>query len=172
MNGSGAGRADAGSAGQCVPVVAARGDDAGGVVALWHACGLTRPWNDPAADFAMAVAGATSAVLLHHDAAGLAASVMVGFDGHRGWVYYLAVAPRARGCGLGAGMMAAAEAWLVARGAPKIQFMVRDDNRDVIAFYARLGYETQPVVTIGRRLDGAQPPPGTRPGDGKGHDHR
>src|SRR6188508_1336989 len=89
------------------------------VIALWNACGLTRPWNDPAADFARAIGGSDSAVLLLREGDALAASVMVGFDGHRGWIYYLAVAPERRRAGLGRTMMEAAEAWLRARGAPK-----------------------------------------------------
>ena len=122
------------------------------VVALWRACGLTRPWNDPAADFARAVSGATSAILLQREDGALAASVMVGHDGHRGWVYYLAVAPERRRAGLGRAMMAAAEAWLRARGAPKLQLMVRDTNEAAQAFYEALGLERQPVTTWGRFL--------------------
>lgn len=122
------------------------------VIALWEACGLTRPWNDPAADFARAVAGPTSAILMLHEGGALAASVMVGFDGHRGWVYYLAVAPERRRAGLGRTMMDAAEAWLRARGAPKIQLMVREDNEAALGFYEALGLERQKVVTVGRFL--------------------
>lgn len=126
--------------------------DAGAVIALWRDCGLTRPWNDPARDFALAIEGATSTILLLRDEGGLAASVMAGFDGHRGWVYYLAVAPGRRRQGLGGAMMAAAEAWLRERGAPKIQLMVREDNADALAFYEALGLERQRVVTLGRFL--------------------
>src|SRR4051812_45912829 len=93
--------------------------DAEAGIALWHACGLTRPWNDPAADFARAVSGPASAVLLLREGDELVASVMPGFDGHRGWVYYLAVAPERRREGLGRVMMDAAETWLRSRGAPK-----------------------------------------------------
>ena len=71
----------------------AQTDDANAVIALWRACDLTRPWNDPAADFARATAGSASAVLIAREGDRLAASVMVGCDGHRGWVYYLAVDP-------------------------------------------------------------------------------
>ncbi|MFZ0529931.1 MAG: GNAT family acetyltransferase, partial [Propionicimonas sp.] len=114
--------------------------------------GLTRPWNDAAADFTRAVAGPASAVLgLHLDGA-LAGTVMVGHDGHRGWVYYLAVAGSTRGRGLGRRLMDAAEAWLVERGLPKIQFMVREDNAGVLDFYHHLGYQRQDVVVLGRRL--------------------
>jgi ribosomal protein S18 acetylase RimI-like enzyme len=134
--------------------------DTGEVIALWEACGLTRPWNDPAADFARAVAGPASAVLVLHERVGaaaqdrLAASVMVGCDGHRGWVYYLAVAPERRRAGLGRVMMDAAEAWLRAHGAPKIQLMVREDNEAALGFYEALGLERQSVITLGRFLAG------------------
>ena len=126
--------------------------DEAAVVALWETCGLTRPWNDPARDFRLAVEGATSTILVLRDGAGLAAGVMTGFDGHRGWVYYLAVARERRRRGLGREMMAAAEAWLRARGVPKIQLMVRDDNEAALAFYESLGLERQKVVTLGRLL--------------------
>lgn len=129
------------------------GTEAAQIVALWQACGLTRPWNDPHADFARALAGAHSAVLVIRDAGAILAAVMVGEDGHRGWVYYLAVDPSHRGHGLGAAMMDAAERWLRQRGTAKIQFMVREDNAATIAFYRTLGYEHQPVVTMGRFLD-------------------
>lgn len=126
--------------------------DSDEVIALWRACGLTRPWNDPAADFARAVEGETSAILIEHDGGMLAAGVMVGHDGHRGWVYYLAVAPDRRRGGLGREMMAAAEAWLRARDVPKIQLMVRDNNVEALSFYEALGLERQSVITLGRFL--------------------
>jgi ribosomal protein S18 acetylase RimI-like enzyme len=91
-------------------------------------------------------------VLLRREGEALAASVMVGCDGHRGWVYYLAVAPERRREGLGRAMMAAAEAWLRDRGAPKLQLMVRDDNEAALGFYGALGLERQHVVTLGRFL--------------------
>jgi ribosomal protein S18 acetylase RimI-like enzyme len=127
------------------------GADAAAVAALWEACGLTRPWNDPYADFAQALDGATSTILVTGQGP-LSGSVMVGFDGHRGWVYYLAVAPDHRRHGLGRILMAAAEAWLRARGAPKIQLMVRDDNHAALGFYEALGLERQKVVTLGKFL--------------------
>jgi ribosomal protein S18 acetylase RimI-like enzyme len=133
----------------------AEADDAQEVIALWEACGLTRPWNDPAADFARATGGPASAVLLLREGHKLAASVMVGHDGHRGWVYYLAVAPGRRRAGLGRKAMDAAEAWLRTRGAPKLQLMVREDNEAALAFYESLGLERQKVVTLGRFLEGS-----------------
>jgi ribosomal protein S18 acetylase RimI-like enzyme len=126
--------------------------DAEAVIALWRACGLTRPWNDPVADFGRALGTQTAAVLMVRQGTGIAASVMVGFDGHRGWVYYLAVAPERRREGLGGKLMAAAEAWLRARGCPKLQLMVRDDNAEALGFYEALGLARQPVVTLGRVL--------------------
>ncbi len=131
----------------------AQGDDRAAVIALWEACALTRPWNDAAADFERAVEGTNSDIMLLEQDGRLAATVMVGDDGHRGWVYYLAVDPDFREAGLGRRMMAAAEAWLRERDAPKIQLMVREDNGQTIGFYNALGYEVQPVVTIGKRLD-------------------
>ncbi|MFZ5747004.1 MAG: GNAT family acetyltransferase [Pseudomonadota bacterium] len=129
------------------PAVAA---DADSVVALWRACGLTRPWNDPHADFALALAGGASTVLVARDGDAVVGSIMAGFDGHRGWVYYLAVAAEARRAGVGRALMAAAEAWLQARGAPKVQLMVREDNAAALRFYEALGMERQKVVTLGR----------------------
>lgn len=133
-------------------IEAATSEDREAVVALWRDCGLTRPWNDPDADFALALAGATSAVLVARGDGGLTGSVMVGFDGHRGWVYYLAVAPAARRIGQGRALMAAAETWLRARGAPKLQLMVRGSNAEALGFYEALGLERQDVVTLGRFL--------------------
>jgi ribosomal protein S18 acetylase RimI-like enzyme len=122
------------------------------LVALWEACGLTRPWNDPRRDARLAIEGATSAILGLRDGDTLIASVMTGFDGHRGWVYYLAVAPDRRREGLGRRLMEAAETWLRDRGAPKLQLMVRDSNVEALDFYRALGLERQEVVTLGRLL--------------------
>ena len=127
--------------------------DADAAVALWRERGLTRPWNDASADFARAVGGPSSAVLGLREAGDLVGTAMVGHDGHRGWVYYLAVASSARGTGLGRRLMEACEHWLMDRGVPKIQFMVRTDNTVVLDSYDHLGYTHQDVVVLGRRLD-------------------
>lgn len=132
---------------------AAHADEAGAVIGLWYLCGLTRPWNDPAQDFARALEGESSTILVAEGEGGaLLGSAMVGDDGHRGWVYYLAVAPAARRAGLGRALMTAAEEWLRARGCPKVQLMVREDNAEALGFYAALGLERQGVVTLGRFL--------------------
>lgn len=127
--------------------------DAPAVIALWDRCGLTRPWNDPQADFNRALAQEASTILVARDADGVAGSVMVGDDGHRGWVYYLSTDPARHKQGVGRALMAAAEAWLKARGCPKIQFMVRTSNAQALGFYERLNYAPQEVVTLGRFLN-------------------
>jgi ribosomal protein S18 acetylase RimI-like enzyme len=136
-----------------IAIAPATAADRDAVVTLWHSAGLTRPWNEPTADFDLALANPTSAILLAREGLALLGSIMVGFDGHRGWVYYLASDPARRGEGIGRALMAAAEDWLRERGSPKIQLMVRGDNAAVKGFYAALGYEVQDVITIGQRLD-------------------
>ena len=125
-------------------------------VTLWQACGLTRPWNDPYADFTRAVEGPSSAVLGTYDAGGtLIGTAMVGVDGHRGWVYYVASAPDHRGEGIGRALMKAAEDWIIERGMPKVHVMVRRSNTAVVGFYDSLGYEEQDTLVLGRRFDGS-----------------
>lgn len=121
-------------------------------VALWEVCGLTRPWNDPVADFDRALAGPTSAVLGLLDGDGLVSTAMVGEDGHRGWMYYVAVDPARQGVGAGRRMVDEAEAWLRNRGVVKVNLMVRDDNSAAVAFYERLGYEDQHTTVLARWL--------------------
>jgi ribosomal protein S18 acetylase RimI-like enzyme len=127
-------------------------DEVEAAVALWEACGLTRPWNDPRADARLALEGPASTVLAGRDARGLAATAMVGADGHRGWVYYLAVAPDRRRLRHGEAMMRAAEAWVAERGMPKIQLMVRSDNAATVRFYKSIGYAEDPVSVLSKRF--------------------
>ncbi|QPZ38829.1 GNAT family acetyltransferase [Paramicrobacterium chengjingii] len=122
-------------------------------VSLWTEAGLTRPWNDAIADCRRALRGPDSTVLAVTDDVGIVATAMVGHDGHRGWVYSLAVAERSRGHGFGAHLMSACEDWVRDRGIPKIQLMVRSENSDVLSFYGRLGYDRSDVVVLGKRLD-------------------
>lgn len=135
-------------------IAAATTADAAAVVALWQSCGLTRPWNDPHADFARALDGATSSILIARAGRAVVGSVMVGQDGHRGWIYYLAVTPERQGQGIGRSLFAAAEDWLRAAGTPKVQLMVRSDNAGAVAFYTALGLTQQEVVVLGRFLTG------------------
>ncbi len=123
------------------------------VIALWHDAGLTRPWNDPDEDLRRAMAGPSSTVLAGRDGDELVATAMVGHDGHRGWVYYLAVRADRRGRGHGRAMMQACEEWLAARGVPKLDLMIRTENDAVIAFYDALGYGHDDVVVMSKRLD-------------------
>ncbi len=127
-------------------------DEIEAAVALWEACGLTRPWNDPRADARLALEGPSSTILAGRDARGLTATAMVGADGHRGWVYYLAVAPDRRRRHHGEAMMRAAEAWVAARGMPKIQLMVRSDNAATVRFYKAIGYAEDPVRVLSKRF--------------------
>lgn len=136
-----------------------RAGDVAGVIALWRACGLTRPWNDPAADIALARQGSNATILTGRDDGVIVATVMAGQDGHRGWVYYLAVDPRHRHKGYGRVMMQAAEDWLRQRGIEKLQLLVRPDNSQVKSFYQSLGYAEQERIIFAKWLDGREPTP-------------
>jgi ribosomal protein S18 acetylase RimI-like enzyme len=128
-------------------------EDEPAVVALWRSCGLVASYNDPAADFRFARAGACSDVLVGVDAAGrIDGSVMVGHDGHRGWLYYVAAAPDARGSGIGRHMVQAGEGWLRQRGVVKVQLLVRETNTAVVGFYERLGFEVAPRTVMAKWL--------------------
>ena len=127
------------------------GDEAA-VIRLWQECGLTRPWNDPRRDIARKLGEQPELFLIGTVDDAPMASAMAGYDGHRGWVYYLAVDESARGRGLGRLMMAACEAWLAARGIPKLNIMVRGDNAAARGFYESLGYALDDVVVLSRRL--------------------
>ena len=127
--------------------------DTEAVIALWTTCGLTRPWNDPAADIALARRSRESDILLHRIAGTPVVTIMVGHDGHRGWVYYLATHPEHRRKGLAGAAMAAAEDWARVRGVPKMHLMVRRGNEGVIAFYEALGYEDGNILVMQKWLD-------------------
>jgi ribosomal protein S18 acetylase RimI-like enzyme len=133
--------------------------DVAEVIALWQRCGSTRAWNDPAADIALARREANSTILLGRSDGALVASVLVGHDGHRGWVYYVTSDPEHRREGYGRAIMTAAENWLRARGIEKLQLMVRGDNTEVHAFYQSLGFFEQERVVFAKWLDGREPTP-------------
>ena len=148
--------------------------DTDAVVALWEDAGLTRPWNDPRADIErkLAVQPELFLVAEEHAPAGagtqggategpdpetsdarrIVGSVMAGYDGHRGWLYYLASASERRGAGIGRALVAEAERLLLAMGCPKVQLMVRRGNERVLGFYDALGYERFEVSNMGKRL--------------------
>ena len=135
--------------------------DADAVVDLWRCCGLTRPWNDPLKDIERKKSDRNGAFWVACEAVNgrtsksgdkIVGTVMIGYDGHRGSINYLAVAPDHQGRGLGARIMHAAEALLIERGCPKVSFCVRRDNDAVLSFYNGLGYQVDNVHFLGKRL--------------------
>jgi len=124
------------------------------VISLWLRCGLTRPWNDPAKDIRRKLAEQPGLFgVLPGDGGSVVGTVMAGYEGHRGWINYLAVDPALQGQGLGRELMDWAEARLRERGCPKINLQVRHGNEAVLAFYAALGYADDNVVSLGKRLE-------------------
>ncbi|MFP5316794.1 MAG: GNAT family acetyltransferase [Acidimicrobiia bacterium] len=130
----------------------AEASDCDDAASLWERCGLTRPWNDARQDFHRALNGLASTVLLGVMEQQVVAAAMVGYDGHRGWIYYLAVDPAHRRRRLGERMVTAAEDWLRANGCVKSQLLVRPSNSEALGFYERLGYERSDVHVFARWL--------------------
>jgi ribosomal protein S18 acetylase RimI-like enzyme len=122
------------------------------VIALWERCGLTRPWNDPRKDIRRKLDVRPDLFLVGLVDGIVVASVMAGYEGHRGWINYLAVSPEHQRKGFGRVMMAEAERRLREVGCPKINLQVRSSNNAVIEFYRRLGYGVDDVVSMGKRL--------------------
>lgn len=128
--------------------------DESAVIDLWKRCDLVRPWNDPHEDIAIKMTTQPEFFLVGERDGRIVASAMAGFDGHRGWVNYLAVEPTLQGKGIGRSLMAEVERLFKLRSVPKINLQVRSGNNDVIAFYKSLGYKVDDVVGMGKRLDG------------------
>lgn len=126
--------------------------DEDAVIALWTACELTRSWNDPHKDIARKLSEQPEMFLVGEIDGALIASVMAGYDGHRGWLNYLAVSPAYQGRSFGRQMVAEAERLLTRRGCPKLNLQVRATNAAVLAFYGKLGYAVDDVVSMGKRL--------------------
>jgi ribosomal protein S18 acetylase RimI-like enzyme len=127
--------------------------DRDAVVALWRDCDLVRPWNDPHKDIARKLTIDDGMFLVAEVDGALVGAVMAGYDGHRGWINYLAVAPGARGTGLGRALVDAVEERLATIGCPKVNLQIRTGNEGVVAFYERLGYRTDAAVSMGKRLE-------------------
>lgn len=128
--------------------------DEAAVVALWRACDLVRPWNDPRKDIARKLRVNSEWFLVAEaDGGTIVGTVMAGYEGHRGWINYLAVEPARQRGGLGRELMDAAERLLRAAGCPKINLQVRRTNAGVIAFYERLGFTVDEAVSLGKRLE-------------------
>jgi ribosomal protein S18 acetylase RimI-like enzyme len=126
--------------------------DTDAVVALWHACGLTRPWNDPHKDIERKLTTQPDLFLVAEDAGVVIGTAMIGFDGHRGWVHYLAVDSARRGEGHARTLMTEAERRLTELGCPKIMLMVRADNTAVVDLYEHLDYAVEQTIVMGKRL--------------------
>lgn len=127
-------------------------DQSEAVIALWQRCGLTRSWNNPAIDIVRKNIDKNGKFLVGHVAHRLIASVMIGYDGHRGSINYLAIDPDYSAVGYGKAMMAEADRFLISIGCPKINLCVRQDNDRVVSFYQQLGYAIEPVHLLGKRL--------------------
>jgi ribosomal protein S18 acetylase RimI-like enzyme len=125
----------------------------GDVITLWDRCGLLRSWNDPEEDIARKLRVQPELFLVGMIGSRLVATVMAGYEGHRGWVNYLAVAPEVRREGYGRKMMHEAERRLRDIGCPKVSLQIRRVNGDVTAFYERLGYKEDEVISMGKRLE-------------------
>ena len=131
-----------------------RSADEAALISLWESCELVRPQNDPRKDIARKLRVNPEWFLVGESSDGkIIGSVMAGYEGHRGWINYLAVAPDHRRGGYGRALMAAAEQQLRAAGCPKINLQVRSDNAGVIAFYERIGFHVEGAVSLGRRLE-------------------
>jgi ribosomal protein S18 acetylase RimI-like enzyme len=136
--------------------------DEDAVVALWDRCGLTRPWNDPRKDIRRKLAVRPDLFRVAEFDGIVIGTVMVGYDGHRGWINYLGVDPDQRRRGVGRALMAEAERLLRLEGCPKINLQVRTGNTEVIEFYRQVGFLMDDVVSMGRRLETDGPGGGYR----------
>lgn len=122
------------------------------VIELWHRCGLVVPWNDPQKDIQLKLQVQPELFLVGIIGDQVVATVMAGYEGHRGWLNYLAVDPQYQQRGLGRQLVEAAIERLKAMNCPKINLQIRSSNKDVIEFYQRLGFTIDDVISMGRRL--------------------
>jgi ribosomal protein S18 acetylase RimI-like enzyme len=127
-------------------------DDETAMIELWRECGLVVPWNNPLADIARKMADSPELFFTGRIDGKLVASCMAGYDGHRGWIYYLAVTRPQQRKGLAAQLVAHVEARMCELGCPKLELMVRDTNSEVIAFYQAIGFNLDPVRVLSKRL--------------------
>ena len=122
------------------------------VVLLWQACGLVVPWNDPLKDIQRKLCVQPDLFLVGLSSGKLVATVMAGYDGHRGWINYLAVAPECRRQGFGRRMMDAVEECLRDIGCPKVNLQIRRSNAQAVDFYRSLGFVEDESISMGKRL--------------------
>ena len=123
------------------------------VISLWKDCGLLVPSNDPLKDIQRKLKIAAELFLVGELSGGVVATVMGGYDGHRGWINYLAVTPEHQRAGYGRLIMESVESRIKAKGCPKINLQVRESNTDIIKFYQAIGYGQDKVVSLGKRLE-------------------
>ena len=122
------------------------------LIALWQACELTRPWNDPQRDIQRKLDVDDNLFLVGVENNKIVASVMGGYDGHRGWMNYLAVAPEHQRRGLATQLVQCIEEKLLALGCPKLNLQIRTDNIAVQSFYKEIGFGVDDAVSMGKRL--------------------
>lgn len=139
------------TSGLCIRVF--RAEDEAAIIELWDACGLVRPQNDPRKDIARKMRVTPELFLVAERGGKVIGSCMAGYEGHRGWINYLAVSPNVQRQGVARQLMSQAEDLLRARGCPKINLQVRTDNTEVIAFYKSIGFAQDPVLSFGKRLE-------------------
>lgn len=126
--------------------------DEDAVVELWQRCALTRPWNNPRKDIQRKLTTQAELFLVGDLNGSIVATIMAGYDGHRGWVNYLAVDPAHRSKGNGRSLMQRVEELLIARGCPKLNIQVRTENPEALLFYRKIGYLADDAVSLGKRL--------------------
>ena len=122
------------------------------VIALWDECGLTRPWNDPRLDIERKLTVQSDWFLVGEVDHAIIATAMFGYDGHRGWINYLAVSPKHQNKGYARELMSQGEQILISVGCPKINLQVRDSNTSARDFYEAIGYAQDQVISYGKRL--------------------
>ena len=137
-----------------------RDEDEDSLIDLWSACSLIVPWNDPRKDILRKLSVNPELFLVGELDGKIIASVMGGYEGHRGWINYLAVHPDQQLKGFGRQIMEAVEVRIKAKGCPKINLQVRSSNQPVIQFYKRIGYKEDRVLSFGKRLIDDEEQPG------------
>jgi ribosomal protein S18 acetylase RimI-like enzyme len=128
-------------------------NDIPSIIEIWEECKLTRPWNNPKNDITNALITSTSTILLLCNQAQILGTIMAGYDGHRGWIYYLAVKGKFQNKGFGRKLIIEAEKWLANKNVNKVNLMVRNSNKSVITFYQNVGYKDDDVVVLSKWLN-------------------
>jgi ribosomal protein S18 acetylase RimI-like enzyme len=122
------------------------------IINLWRDCGLIVPWNNPETDIARKCADSPELFFIAELDSKIVGSCMAGYDGHRGWIYFLAVTPAEQRKGIAAKLVSRVEAELIQLGCPKLELMVRKTNHEVVSFYGSIGFDPDPVMVMSKRL--------------------